>query len=221
MLFADPKVQDFVRDHFVAAWESVRAVPIVTVDFGDGHPLRRTLNGNVATYVCAPDGRVIDIIPGLCDSETYLKCLSDALDLYARTHGDSAALSEWHAKEVAFAREAAMSAELGPIVTARRLDVSKALIEAPLKAAMRRDQDLVAEDGRRNLVWRRPIVHLLLSRAGLRPRDIAHALYREALHVDLDDPYLGLDGGPFSGGAYGGANLDGSGLDALRASSPR
>jgi hypothetical protein len=73
---------------------------------------------------------------------------------------------------------------------------------------MRRDRELVAEDGRRNLAWRRPLVHSILSRPGLRPSDITHALYRDVLHVDLDDPYLGLEGGPFSGGAYGDFDLD-------------
>lgn len=208
MLFADPTVQDFVREHFVAAWESVRAVPIVTIDFGNGHTLQRTLNGNVATYVCAPDGLVIDVIPGLCDAPTYLKCLNDALELYARTKADSGALATWHANELAIARDAAsrIVTDLGP--TALRLDVSKAVVEDPLKIAMRRDKELVAEDGRRNLVWRRPIVHTLLSRPGLRPRDITHELYFSALHVDLDDPWLGLNGGPFSGGAYGGLDVD-------------
>jgi hypothetical protein len=208
VLFADPKVQEFVREHFVAAWESVRAVPIVTIDFGNGHTLQRTLNGNVATYVCAPDGLVIDVIPGLCDAQTYLKCLNDALELYARTQADSGALAQWHAQQAASAREAASDALLEREPTALRLDVSKAVVEDPLKRAMRRDRDLVAEDGRRNLVWRRPIVNRLLSRPGMRPRDITRWLYFEALHVDLDDPWLGLNGGPFSGGAYGGLDVD-------------
>lgn len=209
MLFADPMVQGFVREHFVAAWESVRAVPTVTIDFGEGRTLQRTLNGNVATYVCAPDGRVIDVVPGLCDSLTYLKSLSDALDLYARTKGDANAMAAWHADQAVLAR-------LGPTdtvaetarLTTVRLDVSKAAVEDPLKLAMRRDAELVAEDGRRNLAWRRPIVHRLLARPGLRPSDITRSLYRDALHVDLDDPYLGLDGGPFSGGAYGELDLE-------------
>jgi hypothetical protein len=208
VLFADKTVQDFVREHFVAAWESVRPVPIVSIDFGNGHSLQRTLNGNVATYVCAPDGQVIDVIPGLCDAETYVNSLREALELLERTHGDSGALAQWHVQAAVIARDAAARAALGPEPTARRLDISKALVEDPLKIAMRRDKELVAEDGRRNLLWRRPIVHDLLSRPGLRPRDITRSLYFSALHVDLDDPWLGLNGGPFGGGAYGGADVD-------------
>jgi hypothetical protein len=208
VLFADKSVQDFVREHFTAAWESVRAVPIVTIDFGNGHTLQRTLNGNVATYVCAPDGRVIDVIPGLCDAQTYLKSLNEALKLYARTHADAAALSTWHSEQHQVALDAASQPVVDIDPTARRLDVSKAVVEDPLKIAMRADKELVAEDGRRNMLWRRPIVHGLLMRPGLRPSDITHALYRDALHVDLDDPWLGLNGGPFSGGAYGGLDVD-------------
>jgi hypothetical protein len=208
VLFADPTVQKFVHQHFVAAWESVRAVPMVTIDFGDGHVLQRTLNGNVATYVCTPDGRVIDVIPGLCDPSTYVASLTSALDLYARTGGDAQQMAAWHRDQIDAADRAVTNIVVPPGHSGMRLDVSKTVIEDPLKEAMLRDQELVAEDGRRNLAWRRPHVQRLLARPGLRPRDITHELYREVLHVDLDDPYLGLDGGPFSGGAYGDLALD-------------
>ena len=56
-----------------------------TIDFGNGHKIRRTLNGNVATYVCAPDGRVVDVIPGLNSPEAYLEDLTNALNLYRAT----------------------------------------------------------------------------------------------------------------------------------------
>ena len=144
----------------------------------------------------------------MCDATTYLKSLSEALDLYARTRGDAQAMAAWHRDQLAAAAALPVSSIGDAGITAVRLDVSKAVVEDPLKLALRRDRDLVTEDGRRNLAWRRPIVHSMLSRAGLRPSDMTHALYRDALHVDLDDPYLGLEGGPFSGGAYGDLDLD-------------
>ena len=47
-------------------------MPTVEIDFGNGRKLKRTVNGNIATYVCSPDGRVLDIIPGLNSPEAYL-----------------------------------------------------------------------------------------------------------------------------------------------------
>jgi hypothetical protein len=208
VLFSDPAVQDFVRANFVAAWQSVRPVPIVTIDFGNGHTLRRTLNGNVATYVCDPEGRVIDVIPGLCEPATYVRELGVALALYERSRADFGVVAAWHVEQAAGARKASLDERDERGTAAPRLDVSKSVVEDPLKAAIRRDQELLATDGRRNLRWRKPIVHQLLSRPGVRPADIEKQLYFSALHVDLEDPYLGLEGGAFSGGAYGGFDLD-------------
>lgn len=82
MIFSDPDVADFVRDRFVLAWESIRPVPKVTGDFGNGIVHTRTLMGNVATYVCAPNGAVVDILPGLADPRSYRRDLQAALALY-------------------------------------------------------------------------------------------------------------------------------------------
>ena len=46
MLLSDPDVIRFVNENFVACWQMVRPVPQVTIDFGDGRRLRRTLGGN-------------------------------------------------------------------------------------------------------------------------------------------------------------------------------
>jgi hypothetical protein len=159
--------------------------------------------------VCDPQGRVVDVIPGMCDPETYVRELGRALALWERNRGDFGAITAWHEEQSMPSLEAADRALAEPeLPSGRRLDVSKALVEDPLKRAMRRDRELLAEDGRRNLIWRRPVVHELLMRRAVRPADITRELYRAALHVDLDDPYLGLDGGPFGGGAYGGFDLD-------------
>jgi hypothetical protein len=81
VLFSNPEVASFVNDRFVCAWESVRPVPTVDIDFGNGHTLRRTLNGNVVTYLCTPEGKVFDVLPGLHSPEGYLAGLRRALDL--------------------------------------------------------------------------------------------------------------------------------------------
>jgi hypothetical protein len=64
-LYSNEQVSDYLRDHFVLHWQSVRPVPRVTIDFGDGRKLQRTLTGNSAHYVLTSDGRPLDVLPGL------------------------------------------------------------------------------------------------------------------------------------------------------------
>ncbi len=64
-LYAHPEVAAMLRERFVLHWSSERPVPVVTIDFGDGRKLRRTLTGNSAHHVLDPEGRLVDTIPGL------------------------------------------------------------------------------------------------------------------------------------------------------------
>jgi hypothetical protein len=77
-LYANSEVGKMLRERFVLHWESVRPVPKVIIDFGDGRKLQRTLTGNSIHYVLASDGRVIDAIPGLYSAKAFLAVLADA-----------------------------------------------------------------------------------------------------------------------------------------------
>ncbi|HKB06357.1 MAG TPA: hypothetical protein VKD90_29450 [Gemmataceae bacterium] len=85
MLFSSRELAAYVNDTFEPAWESVRPAPLVTIDFGNGHTVKRTLQGNIATYVCGPDGVVYDVLPGIYTPGPYrnqleaLKALADSL----------------------------------------------------------------------------------------------------------------------------------------------
>ncbi|MBK8915877.1 MAG: hypothetical protein IPM64_15010 [Phycisphaerales bacterium] len=81
-LYADPRVADTLRSTCVLHWKSVRPVPRVTIDFGDGRVLERTLTGNSIQYVLNADGQVIDAVPGLVDSASFLAILNDAVALH-------------------------------------------------------------------------------------------------------------------------------------------
>ena len=72
MLFSNDKIARYINENFEPAWESVRPVPMVTVDFGGGKVIRRTLLGNIATYVCDAEGRTLDVLPGIYEPKTYL-----------------------------------------------------------------------------------------------------------------------------------------------------
>ena len=235
MLFSDARVSAFVRDQFVAAWESVRPVPLVEIDFGNGRKIKRTVNGNIATYICAPDGRVIDIIPGLNSPEAYLQDLKYALNLfraslaafdktildyhkenlttptvYEYVHNDyaKARVERWMKMSIDKRQELVERKGLGvkivpaPYDRPALPDPAKREIEGPVRTISAEEAAVLAADTEINRQERRPILHKILSEQVYRPAEITKRVYKEALHCDLDDPYLGLISSAFNGGAY-------------------
>ncbi len=77
-LYANEEVSKELRDRFILHWQSVRPVPKVTIDFGDGRKLERTLTGNSVHYVLDRDGRVIDALPGLYGPKAFLQGIRTA-----------------------------------------------------------------------------------------------------------------------------------------------
>src|SRR6516162_1756934 len=69
------EVAEYINRAFEPVWETVRPVPIVRIDFGNGNVVTRTLHGNIATYVCSSDGQVVDIVPGIYTPPTYQAAL--------------------------------------------------------------------------------------------------------------------------------------------------
>ncbi|MBK7875681.1 MAG: hypothetical protein IPJ77_08010 [Planctomycetes bacterium] len=230
----------FVADHFEAAYESVRPVPRVTIDFGDGRKLERTLRGNVATWLCAPDGRVIDVVPGLCDPQAFLFRLQHASALaelygkdrsafeaaYASLHrvppwsaGDAVRVDlsksrvEGGPARLPAPPVASSAANATPAVAPGLPDLSKLELEPrltprdpiarePVRALT--DRELLHLDSDTNRAVRDPLVHAWLLERAWTPHALDRRLFREVLHVDLDDPWLGLADGPFGGGAFEG-----------------
>ena len=84
-LYPDPAVRALLRDRFVLHWQSERPVPVVTIDFGDGRRLVRTVTGNSVHYVLSPDGRPIDAIPGLYAPAAFADALARSATFYFDT----------------------------------------------------------------------------------------------------------------------------------------
>jgi hypothetical protein len=182
VLFSDPQIAQYINEHFEAAWQSVRPVPTVSIDFGNGKVVTKTFRGNIATYVCTADGIVFDILPGVYDRRAYLdrlKLLHDKLQTLVSDNTLDQKLNAYHrnlskghrkinltdALDVALNR----SAEIGPEV----------------------GKDLLA-DSSTNESARRILVHRKLMDAGLvSPNELTAWLYKDVLHADLSDPYLG------------------------------
>ena len=110
-LYANDQIAKLLRERFILHWKSVRPVPHVTIDFGDGRRLERTITGNSIHYVMDPDGSVIDALPGLFGAgifQTHLETdlatfkraerlsTAERLACYAEAHRD--ALKEMQSK---------------------------------------------------------------------------------------------------------------------------
>jgi hypothetical protein len=89
ILYANTEVSGFLRENFILHWKSVRPVPRVTIDFGDGRKIERTLTGNSIHYVLDAEGRPIDAIPGLYGPAAFLKALEQALSGFRSSSGKS------------------------------------------------------------------------------------------------------------------------------------
>jgi hypothetical protein len=85
-----------MREKFIMYWSSERPVPIVTVDFGDGRTMKRTVTGNSIHYVLDENGRPLDALPGLYSATEFTKRLQESLALFAEKPSDTR-LRQWHA----------------------------------------------------------------------------------------------------------------------------
>ena len=81
-LYANADVSRALRERFVLHWRPVRNVPRITIDFGDGRKLERTITGNSIHYVLDGDGRPIDGLPGLYGPAAFLRVLGKAEEAF-------------------------------------------------------------------------------------------------------------------------------------------
>jgi len=251
-LFSQDPVANFVNDQFEPVWESVRPVPIVRIDFGNGNVLTRTLHGNILTSVCTPEGNVLDALPGIYTQEAYLDRL-DQLKLMARQVAEMTPPQRAGWLQAYHRRAALALAQNQPperfAAQLLRLPVGKGVIENPVERLVggpgqgqganqfavnqpyipynvapvfpgnpyvpsqaglagladagpklpgTTTEDLkgwqaLAEDTRLNENTRRRQIHELLAASGqVQPGRVLKPIYKDVLHADLDDPYLGL-----------------------------
>jgi hypothetical protein len=78
VLYPDATVGNVLRSQYILHWQTYRPVPKLTIDFGDGRKIERTITGNSVHYVLTPDGRVVDAIPGLYGPVAFLRALNEA-----------------------------------------------------------------------------------------------------------------------------------------------
>lgn len=78
-LYPNAEVSHYLREHFILHWQSVRPVPRITIDMGDGRRIERTITGNSIHYVLDADGNPIDALPGLYGAKAFLAELDQAV----------------------------------------------------------------------------------------------------------------------------------------------
>jgi hypothetical protein len=74
-LYPNADIAKVLRERYILHWESVRPAPKVTIDFGDGRKLERTITGNSIHYILDASGRPIDAMPGLYGPKAFLRQL--------------------------------------------------------------------------------------------------------------------------------------------------
>jgi hypothetical protein len=216
VLFSNENVAQFINTSFEPMWESVRPVPIVRIDFGDGNVITRTLHGNIASFVCFADGEIIDVLPGIYEPTSYRAALTRIRNVAENLRGVAVAdrtrtLANYHTTQAEALKKGQPAAHILEQQIAM-LAITKVKIERPIEnvvavrlagAAQEPKPDMPAEDlanwkaleedTRLNENARRQVIHAKLATTGaIPPAALTKWLYKEVLHADLDDPYLGL-----------------------------
>jgi hypothetical protein len=209
VLFSQDRVADFINQSFEPTWQSVRPVPIVRIDFGNGRVFTRTLNGNILTSVCTPDGLTVDALPGIYTEAAYLDRLKEILSVALTAQLDPArkrdvVVRAYHRSRLEKPNRKARGIKVAdfsktlvieaPVINlVRSGNTTSVPAQAPLNVDNPAEWKALEEDTRLNENLRRRQIHELLAATGLvRPDKITRLIYKDVLHADLDDPYLGL-----------------------------
>jgi hypothetical protein len=175
-----PRLHQLLRSKFVLHWQSVRPVPRVTIDFGNGRRLERTLTGNSVHLVLDCLGRPVDALPGLFDVDTFRDLLESA---HALAMADRETLAARHART--------QRRPQGPrprALAASMLAPTKHMVEAPVL------RSVMLDELGTNLALHAQVHEVFASGAGAWTADqLVDWIYRELFLMPPDDPALGLD----------------------------
>ena len=191
VLYANAAISNELRNNWILHWESVRPVPKITIDFGDGRKLERTITGNSLHYVLSADGQP-------------RRCPARALGAERVSARDKKSAREEHRRFL----NGRSAARVIPISSEENLPVSSVLDASSLQLmrvkmrgadanafarTVRNFEQSLAADTAVNEGLRRTI-HEWLSHSG-GPVDLAaltNRIYDELFLTPRTDPWLGL-----------------------------
>ncbi|MFI5121041.1 MAG: hypothetical protein ACHQM4_11540 [Thermoanaerobaculia bacterium] len=223
-LYANAAISNELRSNWILQWESVRPVPKITIDFGDGRKLERTITGNSLHYVLSAGGALVDVLPGLWGPKDFLREIQRAREKSTRDFLEGHAA---RAKTTAGPRHAS-----SPISFEEDLPVSSVLDSRSLQLmrvkmrgvdagafarAVRNFEQSIAADTALNVSLRRTIREWLSHPGG--PVDLGaltNRIYDELFLTPRTDPWLGL----VAADAYSAIEGDAGALVAARSGSP-
>jgi hypothetical protein len=130
VFYQNATINKLLRDRYVLHWRSVRPVPHVTIDFGDGNRVEQTLTGNSIHYILDANGRVLTPLPGLYGPAAFQRALREG-EKSARAAAvlDDGQFAEW--------AEARYRRELGNLEGAFRGETAKLYAPPPPKVRVR------------------------------------------------------------------------------------
>jgi len=166
VLYSNAQMATMLRERFILHWQSVRPVPRVTIDFGDGRKLERTLTGNSIHYILDANGRPLDALPGLYGFWSFFRGLEQAEEIFKQLRGldeqrSRLALDNYHRARIAaitdaWVKDTGNSGGKIPEALITRLDkgipiamevapaaVTKMITEVPILAGIMRDANLL------------------------------------------------------------------------------
>jgi len=144
-----------MRESFVLHWASVCPVPKVTIDFGGGRVVTRTVTGNSAHLILDHEGRVLDAIPGVYPPAAFLRALKNGARAAGRAtyHGECLQRIEASSRDrpaaAVFSREIQALLARTRLPTAREagaLAMTKMRVEDPLLKLLTTLGASIAED---------------------------------------------------------------------------
>lgn len=185
LLYPDPRINQVLRHDFVLHWQSLRPVPKVTLDFGNGRQLQRTLTGNSVHVVLDRRGRPVDALPGLMSRDVFV-------DELAQAHRfASAERQELRALHGGVAPRPPQPAQVSRAVAASRIARTKHVVEAPLLRAVAIDLD---GDTQQNLALHQQIHEAFAHGDEWAGVDgFVEWIYADLFAMPLGDAALGLD----------------------------
>jgi len=186
LLYPEPRINQLLRDKFVLHWQSVRPVPKVRIDFGNGRTLDKTLTGNSLHLVLDSDGRPADALPGLVSPDVFVTLLERAHRTAMAGRGQLAAMHDRALRSPVRAPRAPKPRSL----EASLLAPTKHMVEMPVLRNVSQDVDA---DTVQNLELHARIHEAFAAGTTWTADEWVAWIYRDLFLMPPDDPMLGLD----------------------------